>query len=156
MTVSLSRLTLFPFVLVGSRDRATVPREIDGFSPLLSAPDRADSKSVRPARKPGVLTFAMLSAVTRERSARPGRAAGGAVEVTSPIMRPTGGMSRTRSTSGYAEGTRERVRGPPIRGDVVLSVLFPHRHPGGAAWPLARHRRDVGVAGDRRGGCGQR
>src|SRR4051812_20844986 len=31
---------------------------------------------------------------------------------------------------GTRKGTRERVRGPPIRGDVVLSVLFPHRHLG--------------------------
>src|SRR5918912_1100681 len=116
MTVSLSRLTLFPFVLVGSSDRATVPREIDGFSPLRSAPDNADSKSVRPARKPGVLTFAMLSAVTRWRWANPDRAACNAVEVASVIIvmgRFAHGCSRTRSTSGYAEGTRERARGRP-------------------------------------------
>src|SRR3954453_7076668 len=132
MTVSLSRFTLFPLVLVGSSDRTTVPPETAGASPLRRAPESADSKSVRPARKPGVLTFAMLSAVTRWRWARPDRAACRAVEVASVIRligRAAHGGSRTRSTSGYAEGTRERVRGPPIRGEVVLSVLLTHRHP---------------------------
>src|SRR3954463_5260863 len=131
MTVSLSRLTLLPFVFVGSSDRTTVPPETVGVSPLRRAPDRADSKSVRPARKPGVLTFAMLSAVTRWRWASPDRAACSAVDVESVIRligRAAHGCSRTRSTSGYAEGTRERVRGPPIRGEVVLSVLMTHRH----------------------------
>src|SRR3954452_11292221 len=132
MTVSLSRLTLLPLVLVGSSDRTTVPPETVGVSPLRRAPESADSKSVRPARKPGVFTFAMLSAVTRWRWASPDRAACSAVEVLSVISvmgQIAHGGSRTRSTSGYAEGTRERVRGPPIRGEVVLSVLLSHRHP---------------------------
>jgi hypothetical protein len=75
--------------------------------------------------------FAMLSAVTRWRWARPLSAACNAVDVASAITeQPAYGQGRTRSTSGYAEGTRERVRGPPIRGEVVLSVLFTHRHQG--------------------------
>src|SRR4051794_12932647 len=32
-------------------------------------------------------------------------------------MATANGTNRTRSTSGYAGGTRERVRGPPIRGE---------------------------------------
>src|SRR4051794_41779191 len=111
MTVSLSRLTLFPFVLVGSSDRATVPREIDGFSPLLSAPDRADSKSVRPARKPGVLTFAMLSAVTRERPATPVSAARSAVGATPPLRRPTSAGGTDPRTPRPPAGPRRRTAG---------------------------------------------
>src|SRR3954469_9415273 len=134
MTVSWSRLTLLPFVLVGSSERAVEAPFSAGLSPLRSAPLSEDSKSTRPARKPGVWMLAMLSAVTRWRCASPERAACRVVEVVSPIRklmeRVADGSSRTRSTSGYAEDTRERVRGPPIRGDVVLSVLSPHRHPG--------------------------
>ena len=88
--------------------------ELESFS--------ADSKSVRPARKPGVLMLAMLSAVTR--AARPGRlsaACSAAVVVSpTPITARTAVQEcrRTRSTSGYAgEHSCERVRGPPIRGE---------------------------------------
>src|SRR4051794_3311053 len=48
--------------LEGTRDRATADRR------ALAVPDRVlseDSKSTLPARKPGVLMLAMLSAVTR-------------------------------------------------------------------------------------------
>src|SRR5687768_7837290 len=127
----MSRLTLLPLVLVGSSERATVPPLIVGVSPLARAPRRDDSKSTRPARKPGVCRLAMLSAVTRLRWARPLSAACSAVDVASAITALlANGWGRTRSASGYAEGTRERVRGPPIRGEVVLSVLLPHRHVG--------------------------
>src|SRR3954462_13305345 len=109
MSVSASRLTLLPLVFVGSRERATVPPWMVGGLPLRISPDRADSKSTRPARKPGVLTFEMLSAVTRCRGARPESAAGRAVEVASPIIEQVDdGCSRTRSTSGYADGPRKR------------------------------------------------
>ena len=46
------------------------------------------------------------------------------------MKRVADGCSRTRSTSGYAEGTRKRVRGRRSVAKVVLSVPFPHRHPG--------------------------
>src|SRR6476619_6308848 len=135
MTVSSSRLTLLPLVFVGSSERAMPPPEIEGVSPELRELRSADSKSVRPARNPGVLMLAMLSAVTRERWARPLSAACRAVVVTSPTpitaCTAVGECRRTRSTSGYAgEHSWERVRGPPIRGVTLLSVLLPHRHPG--------------------------
>src|SRR3954470_22357553 len=129
MIVSESRFTLLPLVFVGSSDRATTALADAGFSPPAIAWRREDSKSTRPARKPGVLMLAMLSAVTRWRWARPSRAAFSAEDVTSPITGTATG-NRTRSTSGYAEDTRERVLSPPIRGESVLSVQIPHRHPG--------------------------
>src|SRR3954447_17794655 len=141
MTVSSSRLTLLPLVFVGSSERATLPPETEGASPELREFFSADSKSVRPARKPGVLMLAMLSAVTRERSASPLSAACKAVVVTSPTpitgctavrARRTPGREcrRTRSTSGYAgEHSSDECCGPPIRGEALLSVLLSHRHP---------------------------
>src|SRR6476469_1609375 len=135
MTVAASRLTVLPLVFVGSSERAMPPPEIEGVSPELRELRSADSKSVRPARNPGVLMLAMLSAVTRERWARPLSAACSAVVVTSPTPTPiTLGTAeeecrRTRSTSGYAgEHSEIRVRGPPIRGETLLSVRLSQRH----------------------------
>src|SRR3954470_19462306 len=112
MTVSASRFTLFPSIRVGSRERLTVPVVAVGVWPPDSALRSPDSKSTRPARKPGVCRFAMLSAVTRCRWASPFRAECRADEVTSPITgRFLGQGSGTRSASGYAGDTRERGGG---------------------------------------------
>src|ERR671929_135601 len=128
MTSSSSRLTLLPFVLVGSSERTVVPPDTVGVSPLPSWALSADSKSVRPARKPGVLTLAMLSAVTRCRCASPERAACSAVMVVSS-MRFIGG-------AGEDGGVRGRGQlAPPVAvgeggGDPLRPVLRgAGRHP---------------------------
>src|ERR1700709_2764507 len=137
MTVSLSRFTLLPLVFVGVlTSRVTDPPENDGEVPELRESFSADSKSVWPARKLGVLMLAMLSAVTRERSDRPLSAACSAAVVVSPtaIMARPGveECRRTRSPAGYAGralgGSSARSADPWRR---LLSVQDAHRHPGG-------------------------
>src|SRR3954464_11260619 len=146
MTVSLSRLTLLPFVFVGSSERATVPPEIVGDSPPLISAWSADSKSVRPARKPGVLMLGMLSAVTGRRWASPGgdpltlgHPREGAVQRRHGAVLDQHGTRRRsavqdaahiKGTSGYAASHARdaRAEGPPVRGETLHSVLIPHRH----------------------------
>src|SRR5690606_12020534 len=79
--VSVSRLTLLPFSRVGSSERWTCGVTA-ASRPALTALARASSNWTRPARKPGVLTLAMLSAMTRCRMDRASRALFIAVEVT--------------------------------------------------------------------------
>src|SRR4051794_41572492 len=96
-------------MLVGSSDLATVPPEAVGVAPSASWLLSADSKSVRPARKPGVLTLAMLSAMTRERSERPVSAACSVDVVTSVIIvRTADEAGQTLSASRYGGLTRDR------------------------------------------------
>ena len=65
MSVSSSRLTLLPLVLVGSSERAVSARPTNGSLPSAIELRSVDSKSTWPARKPGVSMFAMLSAIVR-------------------------------------------------------------------------------------------
>ena len=104
--------------------------------PSATASRRADSKSTRPARKPGVSMLAMLSAMTRWRSDRPRSA-----ECRTPSTPFIGGRRQT-GRAGARTGERSRHRRPssafewagrpPVRGGLGSSgplLTYMHRQP---------------------------